>query len=165
MLRGLAYAEYYNLIPFVNWPEGNPYYDSSVKWTNNAFEYYFEPVSEVLLDDVERGKRVILSRDYVDCPDAFADDSYSNAESTINLYALYNKKYIVIREEARSKIYEDINKLIGGKRTLAVHIRGVEWGNIAGHPEAPNLKEYFDQIDRAKEEHQFEQIFLATDSE
>lgn len=165
MIYGLAFAEYYNLTPVVNWTKNNPYYEKTRCLPNNAFEYYFEPVSNVPFSDAEKGRKVVLCRDYVDRIAEFSNITYENADEKIITYAKYNKKYVFIRDEIKAQINKEINALLQGKKTIAVHIRGVEWGNIAGHPDSPELTKYFLQIDAAITEKNFEQIFLATDSE
>ena len=80
-------------------------------------------------------------------------------------FAAVNEKYIHIRKDLYCQILEEIHLLVGEKKTIAVHVRGVEWGNVHGHPIPVSLEIYTKIIDEALKEHSFEQIFLATDSE
>lgn len=165
MIHGLAFAEYYNLTPVVNWTKNNPYYDETRDRPNNAFEYYFQPVSDVSFSDAEKGRKVVLSRAGIDRVGEFSEETYANANERIKTFAKYNKQYVIIKDEIHEKIDDEISALLQGKKTLAVHIRGVEWGRVTGHPDSPKLVQYISQIDAAIMEKDFEQIFLATDSE
>lgn len=165
MIRGLAYAEYYNLIPVVLWGDNNPYYDAGRGKINNPYEYYFKPISNHSFIDAENAERVVISRDYVDITREFENDTYENSINMIKIYSKYNKKYVVLREEIKNKIDKECSKLLNGKKTIAIHIRGVEWGKVANHPEAPNLISYYKCLDSAIAQCGFVQIFLATDSE
>ena len=59
----------------------------------------------------------------------------------------------------------EISQLLKEKKTLAVQVRGVEWGDVKGHPIPPSLEVYVEEIDKAINQCDFEQIFLATDSD
>ena len=73
--------------------------------------------------------------------------------------------YIHIKESLYDDLYNQIKSLLKEKKTVAVHVRGIEWGEIKGHPIPVALEEYCRRIDIAIEKYEFEQIFLATDSE
>ena len=154
-LYALYYADKFNLNPFIEWTSQNAYYEKDgIDGKNNAFEYYFEQVSNLKMEDVKSDKLNI--------------NILNEKQSTYLIdtdYTRINKKYMKLNENTKTKIYKDINELLKGKKTLAVHVRGVEWGNIKRHPIPLKLEEYIKEIDKAIEQENFEQIFLATDSD
>lgn len=157
-LQELFYADKFHLISFIDWSDKNPYYEEEgVDGIKNPFEYYFKQItSHDLLEDKNEYK-ILNAR-------VKMKNSYKNNQDLSNLVEI-NKKYMKLREDVEEKITSDINELLKHKKTLAVHIRGVEWGNIKNHPIPLGLDKYVEQIDKALEQENFEQIFLATDSD
>ena len=163
-LLGLAFADRYNLTPVIDWSDKSPYYEpNGVDGKFNPFEYFYEPVSSVSIEDVKNSYNVafygIKSRG---C--AFNALHY-NDEVDYEFYANIAKKHYKIKDDLKEKIDNEIKSLIGDKKTLAVQVRGVEWGNVQEHPIPPSLEKYVEEIDSAINEYGFEQIFLATDSD
>lgn len=171
-LESIAYAEQYHLTPVVCWPKNVAYYQEGYGVNENPWEYYFEPLSDISVEDAKESEQVVLSRrgwmkadEFKDIEDGKNTDFYSNLTNFVDTLAKYNKKYIHIKEDIKIKADNEIEELLQNKKTVAVHVRGVEWGNIKGHPKPLQLSEYYQSIDKAVSECGFEQIFLATDSE
>ena len=163
-LIGLAFADRYNLTPVIDWGDKNPYYEKNgIDEIFNPFEYFYEPVSDVTLKEAQESYNVSFygpkSRG---C--SFLEMHYGN-DGDYEFYAEIAKKYYKVRKELKEKIDAEIKSVIGDKKTLAVQIRGVEWGNVQGHPIPPSLEKYVEEIDEAIKKCGFEQIFLATDSD
>lgn len=157
-LTHLYYAEKYNLIPYIDWTEKNAYFEENgINGTKNPFEYYFQQVSSLSLEEAKS------STNKVKIVNAMVN-TYSIEDSYQEL-AKINKRYMRLHESIQREITNSIHQLLGNKKTLAVHVRGVEWGNIAGHPVPLSLDKYIEKVDEAIEKEKFEQIFLATDSE
>lgn len=165
-IQGLDYAEEYNLKPFIDWSTNSPYYDEELFGKDsNPFNYYFKQVSDLKISDVRKSANVVFSRDYVDVTKRFMNELSYNFDNQIDDYVRLNKKYIQIKEDLEITLGMEIKQKLTGKRTLGVHIRGVEWGNIAGHPVPISLKDYIKKINEAMQKFDFEQIFLASDSQ
>lgn len=160
---GLAFAERYNMVPVIDWTDKGPYYEKNgVNGIKNPFEYYYYPVSEVSVEDVNESYNVSY---YSRNSNGISNIKYGNEENLEVDYIYFNRKYMKLKEDVQLKIDEQVKKLLNNKKTLAVQVRGVEWGNIKGHPIPLSLEKYTEEIDKAIELYGFEQIFLATDSE
>lgn len=161
-IMGLSFCEKYHLTPVVDWTSNSAYYEENgYNGIYNPFEYYYQPLSDIKVDDVMKSESVVLCTPH---SRGYSDTSYKLKTNAADFVGL-NKKYIKLRPEVEKKIMSDINSLLKKRKTLAVHVRGVEWGNIKNHPIPIGLDNYTSKIDEALEQYGFEQIFLATDSE
>lgn len=159
-LLGLEFADRYNLTPVIDWTSNSPFYErEGIDGFYNPFEYFYLPVSDVSVEDAYKSRNVTM---YSRQSRGFVDVTYADQEN-LDLVSIC-KKYYRLRPEIESKIYQEINDLIGKKKTIAVHIRGVDWGNIKRHPIPIGLDDYALKIHEALDQG-FEQVFLATDAE
>ncbi len=158
----LFQADHLNFIPIVNWMPNTIYYDkkySEKTGIENVFEYYFEPVSDIKVEDALHSYNVCIGN-------ARAMSYYHTGydeEIAIDLVPIVNR-YINLKPAVKQYINTEINQTIGGKATLAVHVRFTEFGKIKDHPNKIPIEKYFDAIDNAMQTNNYEQIFLATDS-
>ncbi len=161
--RGLMVAERFGFTPVVDWSKG-AYYDKN-GWNGcmNPFEYFFEPVSAVSLDEALKSRNVAYYDQHT-FGKPFALYDY-RSDDELECFARINRKYIRLRQDLRVQLESETGALLGAKKTLAVHVRGVEWGNVKYHPIPASLEEYTARIDKAISEYGYEQIFLATDSD
>lgn len=162
--NSLMVADRYGFTPVIDW-RNSPFYESDGFYgIDNPFEYYFEPVSDISLADVSQSYNVAY---YNARNSGIPRISYERfADNDILLtYANINKKYCHVKESVFEDIKDQIDNLLGKKKTVGVHVRGVEWGKIKGHPVPPSFLAYAKKVDEAIKEYDFEQIFLATDSE
>ena len=163
-LVGLAFAEKYSLVPVIDWTENSPYYEKEgVDGIYNPFEYYYEPLSDVKVEDINHCQNVAFFNMF--STEKLAKSLAYGNETDEEFFAELVKKYYRVKKPLKDQLDLQINELLCEKKTLAVQIRGVEWGNVKGHPIPPSLEEYVEEIDKAIEQFGFEQIFLATDSE
>ena len=161
--RGLMVAERFGFTPVVDWSKGAYYDRNGLNGCMNPFEYFFEPVSSVSLNETLKSQNVAYYDQHT-FGKPFALYDYRSDEE-LELFARINRKYIRLNSNLRMQLENNIDELLGKKKTLAVHVRGVEWGNVKGHPIPVSLNLYTDRIDTALQENGFEQIFLATDSD
>lgn len=161
--RGLMVAERFGFTPVVDWSKGAYYDKNGLNGCMNPFEYFFEPVSDVSLDEALKSRNVAYyNRHTFEKPFALYD---YRSDDELELFARISRKYIRLRQDLRVKLESETDALLCTKKTLAVHVRGVEWGNIKYHPIPASLEEYTVRIDKAISEYGYEQIFLATDSD
>lgn len=161
--RGLMVAERFGFTPVVDWSKG-PYYDKTgLNGCMNPFEYFFEPISAVSPDEVLKSKNVAYFDQHT-FGKPFALYDY-RSDDELDRFARINRKYISLKHDLRVQLENETDALLGTKKTLAVHVRGVEWGNVKYHPIPASLDEYTARIDKAISEYGYEQIFLATDSD
>lgn len=163
---GLNYAKAYGLHAVIDWTNVSPYYEPDLFGEeSNPFDYYFEPISTISVKSVQNSKRVVISDVNRDKIGAFSKGLAYDFDNQIEDYVKINKEYFHIKGDIRNQIDMQIEELFRGKRTLGVHIRGVEWGTIIGHPIPIMLEQYFEWIDFAIKKYGFEQVFIASDSE
>lgn len=166
IIIGLDFAERYSLVPVVDWSSNSPYYEPNLFGKDsNPFEYYFEPLSDINSKDIAECKSVVKARLAVDATDNFKERISYDFSNQIDRFVEINTKYIHLKPTVDNSVNEEIAKLLDNKSCLGVQIRGVEWGNIVGHPIPPSLDEYFKLIDKRMDEYGYEKIFLATDGE
>ena len=161
MLNTILKFEAYRIPIVVDWTE-SPYQElGKYKETNNPFEYYFEPVSGVTLAELQSGFLPVV---YNKRTASFSYLRYQD-KRLLEQLADVDRRYIRLREDVKEQMTSEICTLLQGKRTIGVHVRGVEWGKVKSHPVPVSLERYISYIDEAINRSQFEQIFLATDSE
>ena len=169
-LNGLAFSEHFGFVPVITWGEGIKYYERDLEAvTTNAFEYYFLQPSEVKYTEVSECSSVIkymLSHEKYCMERAASDLSYTADQAEINKLAQLYKKYIHLNEKTKEYIDESVYRLLKGKHTLGIHVRGTDmkekWRN---HPIVGTTEEY---LVAAKEEFstgKYEQILLCTDDQ
>ena len=161
--RGLMVAERLGFIPVVDWSNGAYFDESGMNGCMNPFEYFFEPVSSISLNEAMQSRSVTFFNQYTD-GEPFSLYEYHD-EALVERFVNINNKYLHIKSELYSQIHAQIGSLLGSKKTLAVHVRGVEWGNVHGHPIPASLDMYVKKINAALQRYGYEQIFLASDSE
>jgi len=161
-LAAIAFAERYGFVPVIDWTDQGPYYvDSGIDGKTNPFEYFFDPITEIRIQEARKSFNVVFAnpRTYRNIALRYEEDK------DLNLFSNLVKKYYVLREPLKIRLDNEIEKLLNDKKTLGIQIRGVDWGNIEGHPIPPSLEKYVEEIDKAIAQCGFEQIFLATDAE
>lgn len=166
MIQRLDYAEKYNLTPVVIWGEQIVFHDP--RCSSNAFEDFFLPVSPISAESARQSKNVVRPRWGVDVTETFTSTGvYDEVAWARDLehYVQLHRKYVKLQPQVEEQIREELREFLQDKKTLAVHVRGVEWGNIQDHPIPVGLEVYIQLIDEAVEQYGFEQIFLATDSD
>lgn len=165
IIQKLIFAECFHLKPYVHWGRDFLYYEKEIKDTENAYEYFFKTINEDLKGKIETADLLTRSkmgqagwvvnrykRDY--------DLSPEYLEKAAEVY----RKYIRLNPQIAPKIMGEINGILQGKKTLAVHYRGTDFKmNYDNHPVCVTIEQEFEVIKRAIQGQEFEQIFLATD--
>lgn len=172
-LNGLFFADYINAIPYIYYTHDFMYYEKDeVNGTSNPFEYYFEPVSNILEDEVKQAKLVI---EYTNRNNQLAEAMNNNyglchhipyhiQDEYIEAMGIIMGKYINLNKTTHNYIYGSIDGIICTKKTLAVHARGTDFRkHYKFHPNMVQPSDYFPIIDKAIKDGNFQQIFLATD--
>lgn len=164
VIRGLMVAERYGFVPVVDWTNTPYYLSGGINGVENPFEYYFEPVSDISLKEARQSYNVTF---YTRQSDGMPDMGYNHKieMDQMDSFTEINSRYIKIKKEIFSEINDKILETLNGEKTLGVHVRGVEWGKISGHPIPVSLEFYTQIIDQAILQNGFKKIFLATDSE
>lgn len=157
ILCWLDVAERYGFIPVIDFENFKCEYNEATKIedTNNAFEYYFQPVSKYSLDEVYKSSRVIITNNHF-------PDGYNFSVTTIpKLKFIYNK-YIKIRDEI---LYDSKLKAFGNGNLpiIGVHYRGREMRRAGGHWYPPSNRQIAKSIELLLLHKHFEKIFVCTE--
>ncbi len=166
-LCGLYFADRLGLCPVVfNW-DGCAYEeDSKVNDSKIVFEYYFNRVSNITVQDSLNSQNVIIPTElnYDMVLRKYDSEWFNLSNDYIEEIGRIYRKYIHLNEYTKNKINQDIKSLLNNKKTLAIHFRGSDYRlNTDGHPMSLEIEDYFKYIDYALKQYSYEQIFLATD--
>lgn len=165
ILKNLIFADFFHLIPVIEW-HGGMYSESiPVHGSTNVWEYYFQPVSKIKYQTVSNSAFV--------CPAVFSDTQIINyldkkdnecISGHVELLAEIYAKYISLNSDLEYKLNEDIHLILGNKRTMGCHARGSD-GNLRlyGHPVPILPEEYLEAAYHCFIEEKYEQVFLATE--
>lgn len=170
VLQGLIYAKEMKMYPVVDMKNYATEY-SKIQGFNgkkNAWEYFFNPVSNISLADSYKSKNVILSEgerilknhimsgrniSYV-LNEQFLEDSHKIYIEHISLN-LYTNSYIEYILNVKN---------INLDSTLGVFLRGTDYLlGPSGHPIQPNINEVIEDINNFLENYPIKKIFLSTD--
>lgn len=172
LLYGLKFAEMINAVPRVLWGPNMPYYDHGMDdITKNAFEYYFEPLSEAANYPLKEFKNILKSNGKeILIYQNMVDESYNVNDNNIKILAEMYKKYIHLNEKTSQYINYEINKLFNRNehevpsRILGVHVRGTDFNlNLANHPHVITPKEYLAKTKALFSRGKYDKIFIATE--
>lgn len=85
-------------------------------------------------------------------------------EEYISALGKISHKYIHLNDTVAPLIENDIQRLICGKKTIGVHVRGTDFKhNYKWHPICITPEEYLAQVVELLEHGKYERVFLATD--
>lgn len=179
-LEALWEADRLNLEPVIKFGDLCPYNEkNNFKLGINSFEYYFEPVSNISVQEALKSKNVFIFHQTdlirvereLNMYDANSNIicGYTFDENYLDVMGQVVNKYIVLNKETNEYIQKSIAKLFNSKnevreKILAIHIRGTDFAlNWDCHPNMVTPKDYFPIIDEAINKYKFKFIFLATD--
>ncbi|HAE45107.1 MAG TPA: hypothetical protein DCG37_05880 [Lachnospiraceae bacterium] len=173
VMDGLYFAERFHMKPVVEYSdkciynEGHP-----INGGENAFEYYFEPVSDIPVKDARQSRNVAL---YKQCHRNVNGEitvlgnfiaNSGQAEEYMKKRAELYAKYIRLKPEVQEYINRNLDDILGDKKCIGVHVRGTDFRNeYINHAKVVTLDQYLDAVAQAIKKHGFERIFLATDEE
>lgn len=158
VLNHLIISDKYNYIPIVDMKNFPTLYNEKTKilGTYNSWEYYFDAVSKVNLDEVYQSKNVI-----------FADLNKNNKIARNYKHSLILKrifkKYIKIKQKYHNNVKLFEKKNLKGNKVLGVHFRGTDMKTYPNHPLPPSAKQMLYLVEQALIKYKFDKIFLVTD--
>lgn len=170
VLQGLEKANEENWIPFVDMENYWTNYSQrkSFASSHNAWEYFFEPVSNEKISDAMNYAKVVYSKGDRINPDAFlADKSLSfvfNPENIKYLNELYSH-YIRLNSTSK-KILEDVKDFIGwDSDSLGISFRGTDYLTLkpSGHARQPGLEKLESKALEIINKNQISKSLIATE--
>lgn len=163
----LFFADERGFTPYVHWGKNYLYYEQGgIDGEENAFLYYFAPVSHIT--GINKAKHVIKSemRHYEQVKALFGAVSYEVSEEYVNAMAQMMKKYIRYNENTKEYLEQQRKEMLGSKKTLGVHYRGTDFRKqYNNHPVAVRIEQSIEETKKLFVNEKYEQIFLATDEE
>ncbi|NBH84990.1 hypothetical protein D7X88_17160 [bacterium C-53] len=138
----------------------NQYLEEDKIGIENAWEYYFNPVSEYRLEDVYKSANVILGYD-----DPCYKTEYEKKYNIARMSELY-QRYIKYRPDVYSVVQREYVKLIDtSRKTLGILYRGSDMSalKLKNHPVQPTIDEMIYLTHKYMEEWHCERIFLSTE--
>lgn len=171
ILAGFCIADYLGFVPYVN-VEGSLYnVPGGYRGCTNMYQYYFQTIDRTP-EDIRRKENYICFRTRnIDLVyNAFSGDGkivggYQVTEPYLREMGRIMERYVSLKEELAREFAEEIEKLLGDKKVLGIHIRGTDFkAGLEKHPIAVGVDAYFTCIDEALE-NGFEAVFVATDDD
>ena len=166
-LMRLYFAADRGFTPYINWGEDFLYHEAGgIDNEQNAFLYYFEPVSEV--SGVDSAAYVLMAEEHHIADVMNQLNSYGYTISDEYMMALSNmtQKYIRYNDKTKSFLENGYRELIGDKKALAVHFRGTDYRRqYNNHPVFITIEQEIEKVRNIFNEKDYEVIFLATDEQ
>lgn len=158
VLNHLEISKRHNFIPVIDMKNFPTRYNENKKILNtfNSWEYYFEPISKISLNEVYSSKNVIFTDEF------FNENMSKNYKKNKNLKLIF-EKYIKIKKQYIKNTNNFANKNFKGHKVLGVHFRGTSMKTIPKHPLPPPYYQIKKLIDSALKKYKFNKIFLVTD--
>ena len=138
---------------FVTWYNEN----NKILKTNNAWEYYFEQISNFSLKDVYKSKNIILTNRNFYRSSGFLD-SINEDKELKNVF----QKYILIKKNKLKVIHYLKKKLFEKKKILGVHFRGTGY-KIGRQPHPATIKQMINRLNKILSKENYDKIFLVTE--
>ena len=157
-----------NAIPTILWSKHTLYYEASLEnETNNVFEYFFKPLSDIKYDSIFQYRNVLeLFGSHSFCRDKDYENIrwfYSNY--ILNRFAYLYKKYIQLNDRTSDYMTSQIINLFGNfTRIIGVHVRGTDYGiGFKNHPIKIQPVEHAQKVKELLATGKYDKVFLATD--
>lgn len=168
VLDALYCADMMGFVPFVSLIKSH--YNDSADDNDNMFEYYYKQNEGITIDDVKQSYAVA---EYKSEHRQWLEDLYKDEDALlcgydfdirlINKLAEISKKRLILRDDVRENIKNDMSVLSMNERTIGIHYRGNAYKvGFYGHPIALEIEDYYAYIDECINTG-FNQIFIATD--
>ena len=161
VLNHLIIAKQFNFEPvidmdnFVTWYNEKP----RIMNTRNAWEYYFENISKIKLEEVYKSQCVIFT-DNIYHKNFYRDDYYKSPK----IKYIFDK-YIKIKKFYYDEANTFIKKNFGKSKVLGVYLRGGEFLKIANHHFPATLEQAIAKVKIILNNEDYGKIFLSTKEE
>lgn len=167
LLAFLYFADYYGLKPVIRFDNSFPYAENTlVNGTNNPYEYYFKQPLDIMPENLDDKKCVLVCRkenSYLINQLSESANGYSKSELCIDALARISGKYIQFNEQVEMQLQKDCI-IPEKKKVLGVHVRGTDFKrNYNGHPIQVEIDDYLSEALKVFGKRNYDNIFLATD--
>jgi len=159
VLCHLKIADLAGMIPVVDFQNFKTLYNenTAIHDTENAWEYYFKPVTPFHLDEVYESKNVFFCRGEYPA-------SMGYCITQINgLYEEIYRKYVFFQNHVEELLKKYSIKF--NSRVLGIHFRGQEMKLTPGHSFPPTERQMIKYTDKIIEKYDIEKIFFVTEEQ
>lgn len=170
VLGHLIFAEKLGYVPVVDMENFPILYseEQPVDGEKNAWNYYFENVGSVSLEEAYDSGSFVMGQDMPlhKYEGKYCVGSYRYpTKRAIAYYAPIIEKNIVLKRELKDSFDADWNKKVSkDDKILGIHVRGTDMKNNLGHPVPAAISAYLEQAKKILAENsEITGIFLATD--
>lgn len=168
VLHELYFAKKFGFIPVITMSKNSSYAEiNPINGTENPFEYYFKPVSEIDYRKAETEYAYVrhnwIQRKQIEIDTGMIENNYKITDAYMSTMAN------IVRENLRyndpTKTYLDNSvATIKDKKMLGVHVRGADFKRgYQNHPFMVTVDEYLEITKEQFYKGEFDGIFLATD--
>lgn len=167
ILGEIWYAAQKGMVPVVDMmSQKNTYLSEDEVGTVNAWNYYFQNVSELSVEDCERYDNVYVSgpkgQPYSPCPSV----GWMKNPKEIKAWQTFTKRYLRLNEAALSFCEKDYQAMIKeGDRVLGVKARGTDYTHTApkGHPIQPGAAQVIAKTKKLMCKKGYNKVYLSTE--
>lgn len=170
VLGHVVFARRLGYIPVVDMKNYPTLYseDITVDGVDNAWNYYFENIGGVSLEEAYASDKYVVGKDkyLTKYAEKYSASIYRfPTEKMVVYYYPIIERNIRIREDLKREYEQEWRrKTEGAGHILGVHIRGTDMKNDLGHPMPASVDVYLEQTKQMLSEHsEISKIFLATD--
>ena len=181
VLAHVIFAVKHGFVPVVDMEHFKTLYseEEPIEGTENAWNYYFENVSSVTLQEAYESGRYLMSKDtpYHDLISRYCEGTYRlPTAKAVAYYAPLINRFLKIRPDLKAEMERRwMDRIQGGEESgkggetlmptvLGVHVRGTDMKNNLGHPMPAPGETYWKKVCEILEKHpEIDTVFLATD--
>ena len=171
VIHNLYICEKLKMIPVIDMENYHTIYNCkiSINNTRNAWNYFFEKVSNYSLQEVYNSKNVIMC-DNKTSKKGFSESTYESNFKYFNGFQYLDsrhqkvfKKYIKIKKEFLDKSQKFIYKHFKNKKILGVCFRGSDQKKSGYQPYTPTKKQMLFATNFLIKKYKFDKIYLCTE--
>ena len=163
VIQQIGYAEKNNYIPVVDFKNYKTQYNIA---DENAWECFFEQISNYSLEEVYQSKNVVLSgiNAIYDTYSYLYNKSFN--EDDLQKTHLLAKKYIKFSKKAY-ELYNKELKHISPQKNIGLYLRGTDYINLKpiGEPIQPTVAQAIEHVNTYIENEKNANVFLVTEDE
>lgn len=170
VLGHVVFAKKLGYIPVVDMQNYPTLYSEKepVNGTRNAWNYYFENVGAVDLEEVYASQRYVMGRDkyLTKYAEKYSMSLYRfPSDRMIQYYTPFIKEFLQIKPELLDEYEREWKeKIVGEGQVLGIHVRGTDMKNNLGHPMPAPISRYLQETKKMLKKYpSIRYIFLATD--
>ncbi len=170
ILHEIYFADKYGFTPVATMPKVSCYAEKEpVNGSNNPFEYYFNPVSDIPYDQAEKEYAYVrhnwIQRRQIEQDTGMVVNNYKITDEYMETVSKIVSKYLSYNEIVATYLQENV-KPIQGKKVLGVHVRGADFKRgYKNHPHMVTVEEYLQMAKEQFEKGGYDVLFLATDDQ